>query len=222
VPDLLSRHQRADPLRPGGLAEHGDDAVGREPPDFVPKIEVPRRVYRLAAAEILRGLWAAPGVLRNDDEGPSGEGRLLHLPRASAELADEVPVVDALELVDPEPIEVILLDPELRHAIVQVARMIVAERRRTIPEQRPSPRIARLAVGTSLVTRIGEVKHAGRERFERTSARMVHDDVEDHADAPRVARLDEQLQIDGIAHVDVGSKEEAGAVPPVQRVGRIL
>ena len=100
--------------------------------------------------------------------------------------------------------------------------MEVSACRLPVPEQCAAPGIAWRAVGTRLVARLGQIEHLRGERFQRTAPRVVHHDVEDHADPPSVARLHEELQIDGVPHVDVGSKEEAGAVSPVQRVGRIL
>ena len=126
VPQRRTRDEVADALAPRGLAEPRPDLVADEPAGLVAEGEVPDRVGDFGGS----GSWrrparydgAAPGILGDDDEGAVGNSR-RNAAQAFAELLDELPVIDAAGLVEAESVErVVGLDPERRHAEVELAR----------------------------------------------------------------------------------------------------
>ena len=165
----------------------------------VMKIVVPQRVEPVAAA---LGRAHQPGVLRlvlADDKGGAAASRRSHLPNDGGEDMVVRSIEDLLRRVEPQPVEMIFVDP-----IAGIGDEEFAHRTGI-----GAVEIDRLA--PFVVVAIGEISRG--ERFEIVSVRaeMVVDDVEDDGDAERMRAVDEAAEIVGPA-VEPGRREEVDAV----------
>ena len=172
-------------LRPGELAgdlreravERGVVAVS-----FARQRDVQRVVEAVEPHRVVPPLEQGPEVLASHlADHERSRRNLVH---ALGELGEDVPrrvVLHRVHRVEPQPVEVVLLQPQLR--VVDASARTTAR-----PRSRSSGRAPRRLV------RLREVRS---ELAEVVAIRpeMVVDDVEDHAEPDLVARADQTLEL---------------------------
>ena len=142
------------------------------------------------------------GVLRlvlSDDKGASAAPRRSHLPRDGGDNMIFRSIENCLRRVEPQPVEMILVDPIARIGDEEFAR-------------RPGIGTVEIdGLTPFVVVAIGEISRG--EQFEIVSVRaeMVVDDVEDDGDPESMGAVDEAAKIHRSA-VEPGRCEEVDAV----------
>ena len=175
----------------------------------VMEIVVPQRVEPVTAA---LGRARQLGVLRlvlSDDKGDSAAPRRSHLPNDGGENMVFRSIENCLRRVEPQPVEMILVDPIARIGDEEFAHWAGIG---TIEIDRLAPLV---------VVAISEISRG--EQFEIVSVRaeMIVDDIEDDGDAEGMSAVDEAAEIIRPA-VKPGWGEEVDAVvSPTEPTRRI-